>query len=341
MYKVVDYPHIDKNHILIDLRSPSEYTSEYIPGSINIPLFNDEERKLIGTIYKQESRERAKKLGIEIVAKQLPAIYDKIYDLNKIYDNLVFFCARGGLRSSTLVSLFKELGINAMKLDNGYKGYRRYVNEQLPIIVKEIKFIVLYGNTGTGKTEILKTLKDENMNILDLEACANHRGSVLGSVGLGDQNTQKTFESLVFESLKNRNSNLIFIEGESKHIGKNAIPEYLFDAMNEGYKIKIETDMKRRVEIILKDYVHGTDTELIAALNYLRKYLGDSSIDYYIKSISEHKYEEVIEDLMVKYYDPMYQHTDRVYDEVFHNVDTLEVSSEIIKWSQKQFINLN
>lgn len=337
MYKIIDYQEIDTNkvdinHILIDLRSPDEYISQKIPGSINIPLFDNEERILIGTIYKQESAEKAKRLGIEIVAKKLSNIYDLVHELNKRYNNLIFFCARGGLRSSSIVSLFEELGINAIKLNNGYKGYRKYINEQLPAVVEEIQFIVLYGNTGTGKTDILKALKRENMNILDLEGCANHRGSVLGSVGLGDQNTQKTFESLIYDSLRNRNSNLVFIEGESKYIGRNVIPDYLFNAMKRGYKIGIEASMKRRVEIILKDYVHKTDSELISALNYLRRNLGNTNIDSYIKSIDEQKYEEVIEDLMIKYYDPLYLHEGRIYDAVFSNEKTPQVANDIIKW---------
>lgn len=339
MFKVVSYEDIDnkkidESHILIDLRSPSEYKSETIPGAINIPLFDDEERKIIGTVYKQESIEKAKTLGMEFAAKRLPSLYEEVNKLDHDYHNLVFFCARGGFRSSSLVSLFKSIGINAIKLDNGYKGYRRYINEQLPLMVQEIQFVVLYGNTGTGKTDILKSLKQEGMDILDLEGCANHRGSTLGSVGLGEQNNQKTFESLVYESLANRKTNLVFIEGESKRIGKDIIPDYLFDAMNKGMKIKIEANIERRIDNILKDYVHGTDDELISALNYLRKYLGNTNIDFYIESINKHEYKKVIEELMVKYYDPLYEHKNRVYDGVFINEHTFTTAKDIIGWAK-------
>lgn len=339
MFKVVSYEDIDnkkidESHILIDLRSPSEYKSETIPGAINIPLFDDEERKIIGTVYKQESIEKAKTLGMEFAAKRLPSLYEEVNKLDHDYHNLVFFCARGGFRSSSLVSLFKSIGINAIKLDNGYKGYRRYINEQLPLMVQEIQFVVLYGNTGTGKTDILKSLKQEGMDILDLEGCANHRGSTLGSVGLGEQNNQKTFESLVYESLANRKTNLVFIEGESKRIGKDIIPDYLFDAMNKGMKIKIEANIERRIDNILKDYVHGTDDELISALNYLRKYLGNTNIDFYIESINKHEYKKVIEELMIKYYDPLYEHKNRVYDGVFINEHTFTTAKDIIGWAK-------
>jgi len=337
MFKIVSYEDIDtnkidENYLLIDVRSPSEYKSETIPSAINIPIFDDKERELIGTIYTQESVEKAKKMGIEIASSHLPDIYDKVSEFDKKYKNLVFFCARGGFRSSSLVSLFKSIGINAIKLDGGYKGYRKYINEHLPIEVAKIRFIVLYGNTGVGKTDILKFLKNEGMDILDLEGCANHRGSILGGVGLGEQNTQKMFESLVYESLKNRKTNLLFIEGESKRIGKDIIPNYLYDAMNSGINIKVEASIEKRVNNLFREYVHDTDGELIFSLDNLRKYLGDKNIDRYIELINKYEYKQVIEELIIKYYDPLYEYKSRDYNKVFYNNDVYRTTKDIIKW---------
>lgn len=337
MFKIVSYEDIDtnkidENYLLIDVRSPSEYKSETIPSAINIPIFDDKERELIGTIYTQESVEKAKKMGIEIASSHLPDIYDKVSEFDKKYKNLVFFCARGGFRSSSLVSLFKSIGINAIKLDGGYKGYRKYINEHLPIEVAKIRFIVLYGNTGVGKTDILKFLKNEGMDILDLEGCANHRGSILGGVGLGEQNTQKMFESLVYESLKNRKTNLLFIEGESKRIGKDIIPNYLYDAMNSGINIKVEASIEKRVNNLFSEYVHDTDGELIFSLDNLRKYLGDKNIDRYIELINKYEYKQVIEELIIKYYDPLYEYKSRDYNKVFYNNDVYRTTKDIIKW---------
>lgn len=339
MFKIINYEDIDQNrldenYVLIDVRSPHEYTLETIPGSVNIPIFDDKERELIGTIYKQESIEIAKKIGIATAAKNLPSIYDRVSELDKEYNNLIFFCARGGFRSSSLVSLFKTLGINATKLDCGYKGYRKYVNDHLPTVVENIKFIVLYGNTGTGKTNILKSLGSQGLDTLDLEGCANHRGSILGSVGLGEQNSQKMFESLVYKSLKNRKTNFVFVEGESKRIGKDIIPNYLYNAINNGINVKIEANIKTRVNNLLKEYVHDTDNELITSLHNLRKYLGDSNIDKYIKLIGEHDYKPVIEELIIKYYDPLYEHRNRVYEAVFYNDNELQTTNKIIEWAK-------
>lgn len=337
MYKTFTYEEIDKNkingnYILIDVRSPSEYRAETIPGAISIPLFSDEERRLIGSTYIQNSVELAKKLGIKAAASKLPNIYDEIIALDKKYNYLIFFCARGGFRSSSLVSLFWTLGINAYKLDGGYKKYRKYINKNLPETIKGIKFIVLYGNTGTGKTHILETINEMGMDIIDLENCANHRGSFLGSVGLGRQNSQKMFESLLYESLKSRKSNIVYIEGESKKIGKVVIPDYIYNAMNNGINIKIEASLELRVNNILIDYVHETDEELISGLNLLRKYLGDKNIDRYIDMVEKNQYREVVEELMTKYYDPLYGHKNRRIHATFYNNDSIKTAKEIVQY---------
>ncbi|WP_236915540.1 tRNA 2-selenouridine(34) synthase MnmH [Clostridium sp. Cult2] len=337
MFKSIKYEEIEKNwvdtsYVFIDVRSPSEYEAETIPGAINIPIFNDEERCTIGTVYNQESVEKAKRIGIEFASKKLPKIYEEVYKLNHKYDKLAFFCARGGMRSSSLVSLFDSIGINAFKIEGGYKYYRKHIYNHLPDLIKNIQFVVLYGNTGTGKTRILEKLKTKGMDVLDLEGCANHRGSILGNVGLGKQNTQKMFESLLYQSLINRKTNLVFVEGESRRIGKDIIPEYLFEAMNNGINIKIETDMETRINNILDSYVHNTDKELIESLEHLRKHLGDNNIDRYIKLIEEHQYRPVAEELMVKYYDPMYEYNNRKYSKVFYNDDIEVVANRIIQW---------
>lgn len=337
MFKVIKYDDIDNNkiegnNILIDVRSPSEFKKEHIPGSINIPIFSDEERHLVGEMYVQNSPELAKKMGIEFASKKLPHIYEQVSELDKEYDKLIFFCARGGFRSSSLVSLFMTIGVNSFKMDKGYKGYRKYINENLPEVIKDVKFVVLYGNTGAGKTDILKSLKDSGRDILDLEGCANHRGSILGSVGLGDQNTQKNFESQIYKSLKDRKSNLVFVEGESKKIGKVVIPEYIYEPMSKGINICIDTDLEQRIDNILRDYVHGTDEELIRALNYLRQQLGHMTIDKYIEMIKIHDYREVIGDLMINYYDPHYEYKNRQYRKTFKNIDSTITANNIREW---------
>lgn len=337
MFEIMTYKDVEKiflkeEFILIDVRSPGEYKSETIPGAINLPIFNDEERKIVGTAYKKENKEKAKSLGIKFISKKLPVLYEQISKLNKKYKNLIFFCARGGYRSSSIVSLLDSIDIHTIKLDNGYKGYRNYINETLPLIIKDLQLIVLYGNTGTGKTEILKHLESQGMNVLDLEEAANHRGSTLGSVGLGEQTTQKMFESLIYKALKERKGNLIFVEGESRRIGKDVIPEYIFNKMKEGIHINIKSKLEYRIETILKDYVHGTDEELIDSLNHLRRHLGNDNIDLYINLIKEDNYEKVIKELMLNYYDPLYENNTRNFVRTFHNYNHKDTAKNIIQW---------
>lgn len=340
MYEI-DYKDIQKNgsnNIFIDVRSPKEFSEETIPGAINIPIFDNKERELIGTLYKNNSIEEAKKIGIEIASKKLPHIYEKVANLNKTHNHIYMFCSRGGFRSSALTPFFYALNMSVIKLHGGYKGYRSFIREDLPIISKDLQLIVLYGNTGTGKTHILNSLREKGMNVLDLEGCANHRGSILGSVGLGEPNSQKMFESLIYEELNNRNSNLVFVEGESKRIGKSLIPEFIFDKMNAGISFKITSPMEKRVEVILNDYVNGTNVELIQVLNHMRNRLGNEKIDSFINLIKENNYAPVIKELFINYYDPLYEKHKHDYVKTFENKDSNITADNIIQWINEQKI---
>lgn len=330
-YEDLEKGRLEASYLIIDVRTPGEYNSETIPGAINIPIFTDEEREVIGTTYVQESIDKAKQLGVEAVSRKLPDIYRQVNQLDKEYQNLIFFCARGGFRSRSVVVLFKSLGINAIRLDNGYKGYRRHVNQSLPRLIEEVQFRVLYGNTGSGKTEVLKKLKENGQDILDLEGCANHRGSMLGGVGLGKASSQKMFESLVYHSLINRKSNTVYTEGESKKIGKVTMPDYLFNKIKAGENIEITANIETRIDNILRDYVHDTDEELLNSLSYLTRSLGADNIERLSEMIRNHDYRPVIEELMIKYYDPMYEYKNREYIASFENRNAEETAERIIE----------
>lgn len=330
----------DTKAIFIDVRSPGEFKKETIPGAINVPLFDNKERELIGTLYKKESVEEAKKTGVEIASKKLPIIYEKISSLSKGHNHIYMFCSRGGFRSSSLSPFFEALNINVTKLHGGYKEYRAHIRDMLPILCRDLKLIVLYGNTGTGKTHILEHLKSKEMNVLDLEGAANHRGSILGSVGLGEANSQKMFESLVYEQLKNRSSDLVFVEGESKRVGRSLIPEYLFNKMHEGASLKIIAPLEKRVDIILEDYISGDDEDIIEALNHMRNRLGNLKVDEYIEMVKNKDYRPVISDLFANYYDPLYQKHSHDYVKTFENLDSNKTAENIIAWVEEKKMEL-
>lgn len=345
MFRTVDYRDLNGNYVLIDVRSPGEYKEATIPGAVNIPLFDDEERKIIGTVYVNESTEKAKKLGVEAVSRKLPKLYEEMAELDKKYDKLILFCARGGMRSSSICSLLGTLGVSAYKLSGGYKGYRCFINEELPKVNEGVKYIVLRGKTGTGKTELLKCLKEKGMNILDLEEAANHRGSLLGSVGLGNTRSQKQFESIIYGELKNRKSDYVFVEGESRKIGNIIIPEYIFNSMVNGTHVLIEADLAFRAKLILKEYLSSENAveDILESLELLGKHISQENIEKYTELVRKGEYQKVAEELMVKYYDPLYLNGISKYQySLKHKVEDVEKSCEFLRlWVEEYIHNKN
>lgn len=315
MFNILEYNEIanDNNVIYIDVRSPKEFREDTIPGAINIPVLLDDEREIVGTTYVQKSVEEAKSKGIDFISKRLPEIFNLIQDLyiNNKEKKLVLFCSRGGMRSGSIHSLLQSLGVKVYKLKHGYKGYRKYINDNLSHILNDIEFIVLHGKTGVGKTKILEGLAHEGYDILNLEEAANHRGSLLGSVALGEQSTQKRFETYVFNSLKVRKNNLVFIEGESKRIGNIIIPECLWTKMEIGYQVLIEADLELRTEILLDEYTKNQDevNELVMAIDSLKRYMNEERVEKYKCNLVKGEFIEVAQELMEKYYDPLYNNS--------------------------------
>ncbi len=316
MLETIEYGEIKGNFILVDVRSPGEFQEATIKGAINIPLFDDEERKIIGTVYTQESVEKAKRIGLEVASKKLLHIYDEIKELQKKHDKIVLFCARGGMRSGVLGMLLISLGVNTVRVNEGYKGYRKFVIESLPALNQKVQYIVLHGNTGVGKTEILKQLECDGYDVLDLEGFANHRGSLLGTVGLGKTTSQKQFESNIFHMLQNCKSPYVFIEAESKRIGNTTIPDFVFEKMKSGIHIFVDADIDFRCDLIIKEYTKygNCNEEIISCIKRLEKYIGEKNVDRYSNLVLKSEYKEVVSELMINHYDPMYTHSSNKYE---------------------------
>jgi tRNA 2-selenouridine synthase len=332
--KTIEYGEIEGNYILVDVRSPGEFLEGTINGAINIPLFDDEEREIIGTVYTRESIDKAKRIGLSVASKKLLHIYDEIKELDKQYNKIIIFCARGGMRSGILGTLLSSLGVNTERINEGYKGYRRFVVENLPKVNENVQYIVLHGNTGVGKTEILKQLQRDGFNILDLEGFANHRGSLLGTVGLGKSTSQKAFESNIFHRLQESKGSYVFVEAESKRIGNATIPDFIFQKMKTGIHIFVEADILFRVDLITREYTkfENCNEEIIECLKRLEKYIGAGNIDRYSKLVLNSQYDEVVSELMIKHYDPMYTHGSNKYAyELKVVVVDIKTASEKIK----------
>jgi tRNA 2-selenouridine synthase len=224
-----------KNSVYIDVRSPAEFKADHVSGSLNIPLFDNNERKEIGTIYRLAGRYDAVMRGTEIVGEKLKGIMHSILEhKNK---NLLVMCARGGMRSGSLVSLLDSLGLPVYKIEQGYKGYRRFVIDSLRSLKLDAPLFVLQGLTGSGKTEVIRRIR----HTIDLEDMAGHRSSVFGGID-NVQRTQKRFESLLLDRFRGlERAPYILIEGESRKIGNLHIPDVLFEFMKRSPVVYLDT----------------------------------------------------------------------------------------------------
>lgn len=329
--RTIDYENLYKlkSYILIDARSPKEFLESPIPGAVNIPALLDEERAEVGTAYVRVSTEKAKEIGIEKISKRLPEIFREINELSKKYDKLVFYCARGGMRSSSLEAIFYALKYKTLKLEGGYKSYRNYIMEHLPEKNKNIKYITLHGRTGVGKTKILEKLSEKGYSVMDLEKMANHKGSFFGGLCEKKKQSQKRFESEVYENLSNNKTGYVLIESESKRIGDIYLPEVIHDSILTGCHIMIDTSMENRVKIIMEDYSGATKEELKSCLEKVGKYISKERYENYSKLLEDGKLAELSEILMEKYYDPLYDQSINKYsyeENIFYN--TVEEGAE-------------
>ncbi|ASS65540.1 MULTISPECIES: tRNA 2-selenouridine(34) synthase MnmH [unclassified Paenibacillus] len=317
--------------VIIDVRSPSEYEESTIPGSINIPFFDDRERAEIGTLYKQVSVQDAKKRGLEIISAKLPAF---IAQFAAIPQKKALFCWRGGMRSRTTATLLSLMDIHAYRLSGGFREYRRWVVETLAEFSFDQRAYVIHGNTGTGKTAILSELERRGYPVLDLEGMAGHRGSIFGQIGMRAHN-QKTFESLLLERLiALRHSPYVLMEAESRRIGKCVLPEFLMEAKEAGIPIRVELPIGERIRHILEDYrPEEHKQQCMAAFRVIKPRIHTPVAAEIEQSILNDDFGRAAELLLTAYYDPRYEHGSDRYDsekELFVQADSAVAALEPI-----------
>src|SRR5687768_5942200 len=242
---------------VIDVRSEGEYGDDHIPGAINCPVLDDRERALVGTVYKQSSSFDAKRLGAALVSANIARhLRERFQDRPRGWLPLVY-CWRGGGRSRALAHVLAEVGWRVRRLEGGYKAYRRAVVAELETLPQSFHWRVLCGLTGTGKSRLLRELRVAGAQVLDLEALAAHRGSVLGDMPEAPQPTQKMFDSLLWGELKALDAaRPVFVEGESRKIGKLRVPEALIDAMWKAECVVLDAPVPVRVELLKGEYSH-------------------------------------------------------------------------------------
>ena len=288
---------------VIDVRSPSEYLSGHIPGSFNIPLFDDRQREIVGTKYKKEGRLPAIIEGLKLTGPSMADKLKKALDISKD-GKLLVHCWRGGMRSESMAWLFERVDIKCALLAGGYKSYRNFLLEKVGDIPN---LIVIEGYTGSGKTEILRSLREMDEQIIDLEGLANHRGSVFGGIGQEVQPTTQQFQNHLFnEILKLDLSKRVWVEGESKTVGRVFLPDPFWEVMNITQNIEIQVPRSDRVERLVLEYGTLPNDLMQNAISHIVLRLGDLRTKEILQDYSE-KNLTVVADKLLDYYDKTYQ----------------------------------
>jgi tRNA 2-selenouridine synthase len=369
--------------VIVDVRSESEFADAHVPGAVNVPLLNDAERTEIGTLYKRQGSDFARRRGLEIVAPKLSALFDGLTNaisshcppnfeakrpdtetwqkvLNVVAHEimvsnfgadeaeaessvavgvecerrahevsppftvqsdevaqvpLTLYCWRGGARSKSMTLFARSLGFNAQFVAGGHKSFRNEVLNFIEAGKYPFKFCTLYGLTGAGKTQVLRQWLSEGKPVIDLEALAHHRGSAFGQVGIDTYGKQKEFENNLYWEMKKlevRGEKIVFLEGESRRIGRVQLPQAFMDAMMNGLKVKMSQSVEERVQNILGDYVAKIPEERVmrearVALEAIKRRLGGEKFKELNELLEQKQFAKFTEVLLVDYYDKLYQ----------------------------------
>ncbi len=298
---------------IIDVRSPGEFADDHVPGAVNLPVLDDAERALVGTIYKQESAFRARKIGASLVAQRAGRnIAASLIEKPGSYQPLVY-CWRGGMRSGAFATILQQIGWRAEVLQGGYKAYRRAVVGLLyampgtspPLLPR---LVVLEGNTGTAKTEILHLLAARGAQILDLEGLASHRGSLFGAMA-DDQPAQRAFDSRIAARIALFDpSQPVFVEAESSRIGHLGLPAVVWAEMRSAPRIALRAPSSLRGDYLAKAYVDIADDRerLKRTIDLLAPYHPAGRIADWQTLVQEGKMAELARQLVTHHYDPKY-----------------------------------
>jgi tRNA 2-selenouridine synthase len=368
----VDQALAARDAVVIDLRSPSEFALDHIPGATNLPLFDDDQRALVGTLYRRASPAAAFELGREIVR-------DRIHDLARAVAEradwrltandlgervmamtargmsdlaaeivckpaalvplrpVVLHCWRGGLRSQSFAALVRELGLDrAVVLHGGYKSYRAHVASEIERFVLP-PAIVLRGLTGVGKTLVLREITRLHPDwTLDLEELAGHRSSLLGGVGL-EPCSQKMFESRLVERFRRGFPGFFVVEGESRRVGDILLHERLWDAIAAGVNLEVKAGIDRRIQVLEQDYLRddASRDQLMSALPAIEaRMVRKSGAESLASMLARGAVHELVTLLLERYYDPRYRHSQREkqYAASFDATDPVRAAAYIIGW---------
>jgi tRNA 2-selenouridine synthase len=294
---------------VLDARTPAEYALDHLPGAVSTPVLNDEQRVTIGTLDKQVGSFEAKRVGAGLVSANIGELLKTaLFEQPRDWTPLVY-CWRGGNRSGSLAHVLRKIGWPSMQLEGGYKAFRNHVIAQLETMPMQFNYRVIAGPTGAGKTRLLQALAAQGAQVLDLEAIACHRGSVLGAM-LEPQPSQKAFETQVWQALKGFDTTkTVYVESESAKVGNVRVPEALIQAMRGSPCVVVQATLAQRVALLCEEYNHFVQNAatLNEQLARLAAHYGTDQIGQWQAQANAGDWAALVETLLVKHYDPAYE----------------------------------
>ncbi|HTH45280.1 MAG TPA: tRNA 2-selenouridine(34) synthase MnmH [Oxalicibacterium sp.] len=322
-------PQLQQYDAIIDVRSPAEFSEDHVPGAINCPVLDNEQRVQIGTMYKMQGAFEAKKLGAALVAKNIARHIEHSFLSQPHGWKPLVYCWRGGNRSGAMAHILARIGWPVTQLEGGYKAYRSRLVAELAVLPQTLHFHVLCGSTGSGKSRLLRELAEQGAQVLDLEQLAAHRGSVLGDLPSSPQPSQKMFESRIWNLLRHFHAGEpIFVEAESKKVGKLRVPDLLMEQMRASPCTMLELSVPHRVQLLMQEYAHfvSDPAQLNKQLDFLTHLHGRAKIAEWHELALSGRMPELVEDLLRKHYDPGYLQSIRRNFSRLAQADTLPLA---------------
>lgn len=313
---------------LIDARSPAEFALDHLPGAINCPVLDDDERRIVGTLYKQQGAFEARRVGGAMVAANLARHLRQEFADKPAHWKPLVYCWRGGMRSGSMVTWLRLVGWQAQQLTGGYKSWRRHVIDLLEERAPPLQLRVLCGPTGSAKTRILHALAAQGAQIVDLEGCARHRGSVLGAWPGVEQPSQTAFETALAQALEPLDlQRPVYIEAESSKIGRLAVPQALVQRLRASPCIELQASTATRLEFLLCDYANlGDDPSSLAQkLGALRALHGAETIERWQQWATEKALSPLFAELVALHYDPLYRRSQQ---------------TNLYRWAERQTVDV-
>lgn len=312
--QTADAPSLSPFDVIIDVRSPGEFAEDHLPGAVNLPVLNDAERAEVGTIYVQDSRFRANRIGAAYIARNIARHLEGALADTPLASSLLIYCWRGGQRSESMATIISRVGWRTTVLAGGWRTYRRNVQARLYEDPCPLRLALLDGDTGSAKTEILARLADRGLQVLDLEALAGHRGSLFGGLAGHPQPSQKMFESRLLQSLERLDpARPVVVEAESSKIGDRMVPPSLWRAMQAAPRIELIAPQAERARYLVTAYrdIIADTAALEAAFHSLPVYPGQSRLEDWRRLAQQGAYVTLAEAVMELHYDPAYRRARR------------------------------